>query len=63
MKLGIGLAAVLMAGVAAVAARAADYHAPRTAFGQPDLQGVWTNASLTGLERPATAAAGACAPA
>jgi hypothetical protein len=28
------------------------YVAPRTAFGQPDLQGVWTNQSLTGLTRP-----------
>ena len=52
MKLGTVLAAALMAGAAGFAARAADYHAPRTGFGQPDLQGVWTNASLTGLERP-----------
>src|ERR1700730_15126485 len=28
------------------------YHAPVTAFGDPDLQGLWTNASLTTLERP-----------
>jgi len=27
------------------------YKAPRNALGQPDLEGVWTNASLTGLER------------
>jgi hypothetical protein len=27
--------------------------APRTAFGQPDLQGIWTNVTLTPLERPA----------
>ena len=27
------------------------YHAPRTAFGAPDLQGAWTNVSRTGLER------------
>ena len=27
--------------------------APRTPDGQPDLQGVWTNATLTPLERPA----------
>jgi hypothetical protein len=27
------------------------YHAPRTADGHPDLQGTWTNASLTRLER------------
>src|SRR5688500_19128877 len=29
------------------------WSAPRTADGQPDLQGVWTNATLTPLERPA----------
>ncbi|MFN9926513.1 MAG: hypothetical protein ACK53I_06205 [Phenylobacterium sp.] len=28
------------------------YKAPRNAFGQPDLSGTWTNASLTQLERP-----------
>jgi len=27
------------------------YTAPRTAYGHPDLQGTWTNASLTKLER------------
>jgi len=26
---------------------------PRTPDGKPDLQGVWTNATLTPLERPA----------
>ena len=25
---------------------------PKTAFGYPDLQGVWTNQSITGLTRP-----------
>lgn len=36
----------------ATAAQAQDtYKAPRNAFGQPDFEGVWTNASLTGLER------------
>ena len=43
--------AVLFVGLAS-AASAASYHAPRTAFGDPDLQGLWTNASLTTLERP-----------
>ena len=33
--------------------RSAPWTAPRTADGQPDLQGVWTNATLTPLERPA----------
>ena len=36
----------------ACAAHAQDYKAPRTSWGAPDLQGVWTNASLTSLERP-----------
>jgi hypothetical protein len=27
------------------------FHAPRTAYGQPDLQGVWTNATITPLAR------------
>jgi hypothetical protein len=38
---------------ASAAAQAADYHAPRNGFGQPDLGGAWTNASLTSLQRPA----------
>lgn len=33
-------------------AMAQTYKAPRTSFGDPDLQGLWTNASLTVLERP-----------
>ena len=45
------LAGAMALGVSG-AAMAADYHAPKNAFGQPDLQGVWTNASLTSLERP-----------
>jgi hypothetical protein len=37
----------------AATAQAAGYQAPRNGFGQPDLQGTWTNASLTSLQRPA----------
>jgi hypothetical protein len=33
------------------AAIAKGYHAPRTALGQPDLGGVWSNATITRLER------------
>ncbi len=48
--LASALAALLLAG----AAQAAEpYKAPRNTFGQPDLSGVWTNASLTNLVRPA----------
>lgn len=32
---------------------AADYRPPRNGFGQPDLEGTWSNASLTSLVRPA----------
>jgi hypothetical protein len=35
----------------ACAGDANGYHVPRTAFGAPDLQGLWTNLSLTVLER------------
>ena len=50
------LRTALLAAAATVLATSAwaagPYHAPRNAFGQPDLQGVWTNASLTQLQRP-----------
>ena len=31
----------------------ADAQAPRTPWGDPDLQGTWSNATLTPLQRPA----------
>jgi hypothetical protein len=48
-------AALGAAAFIATPALAADvpYKAPRAVGGQPDLQGTWTNASLTTLERPA----------
>ena len=50
IRVGLGLAvSALIAGAAA----AQGYKAPRNAFGQPDFSGVWTNASVTQLERPA----------
>ena len=42
----------LLAAWAAVSAHAGPYHPPRTPWGAPDLQGKWTNFSLTRLERP-----------
>ena len=47
----IRILALLVASLLAVPA-AAQYKAPRTSFGDPDLQGLWTNASITTLERP-----------
>jgi hypothetical protein len=43
---------VLGLALAAGAAAAAPYKPPRTSFGAPDLQGIWTNTALTMLERP-----------
>src|SRR5215213_4046097 len=37
----------------ASSSEAAEYRAPRNSFGQPDLQGMWTNSTLTPVERPA----------
>jgi hypothetical protein len=36
----------------ASAAQAGAYRAPRTPYGAPDLQGLWTNTALTFLQRP-----------
>jgi hypothetical protein len=46
----MSLAALAVAGSAFCGQR--PYHAPRNAFGQPDIQGVWSNATFTRLERP-----------
>jgi hypothetical protein len=37
---------------AAASATAGGYKAPLNTYGQPDLEGTWTNATLTTLERP-----------
>ena len=42
--------AVVTAAVSLAAAKT--WTAPRTADGQPDLQGIWSNATITPLERP-----------
>jgi hypothetical protein len=49
----IGAALTVGLAVAAAAAQPRAWHAPRTAYGQPDLQGFWSSASLTSLERAA----------
>ena len=36
-----------------ISATGQNWKVPRTPYGQPDLQGVWTNATLTPLQRPA----------
>jgi len=51
----ICLSAISSSGVAADAPKqsAKQWRAPRTVDGHPDLQGIWTSATLTRLERPA----------
>jgi hypothetical protein len=44
--------ALTLGSVVAVTAAAGQYVAPRTEHGHPDLQGNWSNATLTPLERP-----------
>ncbi|MDB5430409.1 MAG: hypothetical protein JWP35_1525 [Caulobacter sp.] len=54
MKLRTLTLAVAVSAIALAAAAApAPYKAPRNAFGQPDLQGNWTNATITPFEREA----------
>ena len=43
----------LLAGAPAAVAQEGGYTAPRTAWGAPDLNGVWSNATTTPLQRPA----------
>ena len=52
--LAAALFAVIAAGVGLSAgdADAGPYRAPRTRSGAPDLQGIWTNSSVTMLQRP-----------
>ena len=45
--------AAFIAPLSAAAGQAADGSFPRTADGRPDLQGIWTNSTVTPLERPA----------
>lgn len=46
--LGLAVTAALLS----TASIANEYQVPRTEYGHPDLQGIWTNASQTPLERP-----------
>ncbi|MEQ1759622.1 MAG: hypothetical protein ABL986_14995 [Vicinamibacterales bacterium] len=52
----IGLAATALLLGVVVGGRAQSSSVPRTPWGAPDLQGTWTNATLTPLQRPAALA-------
>ncbi len=48
----LGRSILLAVLLVAATAHADAYQAPRTAYGMPDLQGVWDNDSMTWLQRP-----------
>src|SRR4051812_29079419 len=55
MKLVFALAlAATVLGAPMAASTQPAYKAPRNLFGQPDLEGAWTNATITPQTRPAT---------
>jgi hypothetical protein len=53
MRLALIAVAIATLSSTAAATRPGSWTAPRTADGAPDLQGVWSNASVTKLTRPA----------
>ena len=57
LQTGLVIAVVLLiAGMIPAVQAQTKWKAPRTADGQPDLQGVWSNNNVTPLERPAALA-------
>ena len=54
MKISMTIAAstLVLAGTAFAQSHGAAWKAPRTPWGQPDLQGIWDSKTITSLERP-----------
>ena len=48
------IALVVLASVATAGQESAGWTAPKTPWGDPDVQGIWTNETITTFERPAT---------
>ena len=52
MRVMAGLTMWLLLAPVPSTGQTTNWRMPRTAWGEPDLQGVWTNATITRLERP-----------
>ena len=52
LSIAVAVASAAAATAAVAAPQPPAYHAPRTPYGTPDLQGLWTNTALTFLQRP-----------
>jgi hypothetical protein len=52
MRRHLGVLVLVIAASMSLTAQSPSYRAPRTPDGQPDLQGFWSNATYTPLERP-----------
>jgi hypothetical protein len=52
MRVAILIASAIACLAATPVHAQSDYRAPRTSLGQPDLQGTWTNETMTRFERP-----------
>lgn len=50
--IGAGLVSLVLAIAPAALAQAGGYTPPKTSWGAPDLQGYWTNSSITKMTRP-----------
>src|SRR5215467_6389144 len=56
LQIGLAIVLVLLVMIPAAQAQTKKWTPARTADGQPDLQGVWSNNNVTPLERPAALA-------
>jgi hypothetical protein len=52
MKTRMMVIAVFILSIQAISLVEAQDHSRRTPWGDPDLEGIWTNATLTPLQRP-----------
>ena len=52
LRVGVVTAVIVGLGIGTSNGQSPESDPPQTAWGAPDLQGVWTSGTLTDLERP-----------